>query len=247
MLRRILATSVAVGLAGCVPASRSSPEAEVRAVIEQRLEAFTHDGKAYREVLKRTEERDYFATDEAGGFRDSPDDGSDFTPALLHARPSASLEDLRTHRYGESLVASYRTRVRLTFNGEPCVKAFRVTEVFHRTGGRWRSVARHEGVEPGRPTWRADIDPRVLDELAGEYRLLPGVTYRFEHRNGRLFWGPGGEVELIPESVSTFATDGAMDYRVLFLRDGADKVVAARIREYAGVEYNALRVAPSAR
>jgi hypothetical protein len=47
----------------------------------------------------------------------------------------------------------------------------------------------------------------------------------------------------MPETGSTFVLRGSL-YRVLFVRDEEGAVTHLRLREFPGVEYNAIRVEP---
>jgi hypothetical protein len=50
-----------------------------------------------------------------------------------------------------------------------------------------------------------------------------------------------GERELMPETDTTFVLKGGL-YRVLFARNEKGGVTHLRIREFPGVEYNAIRL-----
>ena len=244
MIRPITAAVLAAVLVSAGPLAAEAPlDQQLKAIVQARVDAFGRDGEEYRRLLKATEEVDYAYTNEAGAFRDGPDDGSDWFPEILAAHPSAIAHSFSVQRYGDTAVAAYALDARLTFNGETILKPFRVTEVFHRSGGKWRSVARHESVRPMRPNWRTEVGAEVLDDYVGAYSLLPAVDYQITLKDGRLYWGaPDQGVELHPESEATFATgEEGMGYRMIFLREGDGRVRGVRIREFSGTEYTAVR------
>ena len=245
MFRPVAAAVLAAFLVSAQPLEAAAPlEQQLKAIVQARVDAFGKgDGEAYRRLLRQTEEADYAYTNEAGQFRDAPDDGSDWAPDLIAAHPSGIVHSLQVQRYGDTAVATYALDARLTFNRETILKPFRVTEVFHRSGGKWRSVARHESVRPLRPNWRAEVAEDVLDDYVGTYVLLPTVDYEITLKDGRLYWGaPEQGVELHPESDATFATgEEGMGYRMIFLRESDGRVRGVRIREFSGTEYTAVR------
>lgn len=247
MHRTLAAAVAAAAFLIAQPGAAGAPEPPLdqalKTLIQSRVDAFAANGDEYRRLLRETEEADYAYTNEVGVFRDSADDGSDWFPELMQAHPRGVVHSLDLQRYGDTAVATYTLDLQLTFNRETMVKRFQVTEVFHRSGGAWRSVARHESVAPGPPHWRADIDTAVYDEYVGAYELLPGVDYKITRRDDRLFWGEGDSaVELTPESSATFATGPeGMGYRMIFLRGDENRVYGVRIREFTGVEYTAMR------
>jgi hypothetical protein len=246
MQRTLAAALLAAVFTSAQPASaRPEPPLDqaLKAMIQARVDAFAGDGETYRRLLRETEEADYAYTNEVGVFRDSADDGSDWFPGLMQARPRGVVHSLDLQRYGDTAVANYTLDLQLTFNRETMVKRFQVTEVFHRSGRKWRSVARHESVAPGPPHWAAAIDTAVYDDYVGRYELLPGVDYAITRRDDRLYWGEGEDAVLLtPESSATFATGPeGMGYRMIFLRGEGERVYGVRIREFSGVEYTAVR------
>lgn len=251
MLRNLCLAALSAAVLAATPArAEAPPEAPapvveaVRAMVEGRLAASAGpSAEAYKALLTRTEEPAYSTVDEAGRLVERPDDGADHIPIADELKFRGRVEDLRVRLYGETAVATYRVVIELEFNGEPCTKVFRTTEVFHRSGGVWRSVARQDTVAPGRPVYRATIEPATLDAFVGDYRLSPSVTYQVRRRGDRLYFGAGEDaVELVPESATTFVFDDDSDYRVIFKRDAAGKVTAFRMREFTGVEYDAVRI-----
>lgn len=230
---------VTLGVAAPAFPALAAPADVFQHIVEQRLARMIANARAMKATPRPDAGPGYIAVGEDGAVSARPDDGSDFFVAASEAALAARVEDMRARLHGDTAVVVYRVELSLRFNGETCLKPFRVTEVFQRTRRGWRSIAEQQTAIPGRPTYVARIDPRRLDDYAGAYRLLPSVAYSFTRKGERLFWG---DTELFPESDSTFATADAADYRLLFLRDPDGRVTGVRIRELSGVEYTATRV-----
>lgn len=235
-----IATVAAPGHAADLPGEApAATRAAFQQLIEQRTARMIANGKAGRKTDRSDADAAYVAVGEDGGVKTKPDDGSDFLFGADEAKLASKVEDLHVQLHGDTAVVVYRLDLSLEFNGEPCLKPFRVTEVFRKAGSGWRVIAYQETVIPGRPSYVAKIDPKLLDDYAGSYRILPSIAYSINRKGDRLFWD---DTELFAESDSTFATEGAADYRLLFLRDHDGRVTGMRIRELSGVEYTAVRV-----
>ena len=87
------------------------------------------------------------------------------------------------------------------------------------------------------------IDPRVLEEYAGDYELAPGVAIAFRCRDGKLFTqGPGQpEVEIYPRSQTEFflkVVEGSVQFvhdstgivSRIIIRQGGREISANKIR-----------------
>lgn len=76
------------------------------------------------------------------------------------------------------------------------------------------------------------IDPKLLDQYAGEYELAPGVTVKFFREGDRFFSQGTGEpaFENFAESETTFFLKVA-DGKVEFVRDEAGKVTGFVLRQ----------------
>ena len=137
-------------------------------------------------------------------------------------------------------------------NGEPVVKTFNATEVLAKRDGRWQSVMHTETVMPGEIV-AAKINPKMLDDYVGRYRLTPTIFYSVRREGDKLLW-ESDHSELVPESETTFlkkngAADGRANRdperlvsRMIFVRDDQGHVTHIRIREYPGVEYSATKI-----
>jgi pimeloyl-ACP methyl ester carboxylesterase len=159
------------------------------------------------------------------------------------AELTLSVDDVAVYLHGEVAIVQYLLESRMVFNQEAVLKRWRNTEVFRRSG-EWQTVAYHETVIPG-VIVPARIDPGIYDDYVGHYRLFTDHAYTVS-RDGdslRIGFPDGTATELMPETESTFVLRGSL-YRVLFVRDDAGKVTHLRLREFPGVEYNAIRVDP---
>jgi CubicO group peptidase (beta-lactamase class C family) len=76
------------------------------------------------------------------------------------------------------------------------------------------------------------VDPKILEEYAGDYELAPGVAISFINRDGRLFTqGPGQpEMEVFPRSETEFFLK-VVEGSVQFVRDSAGTVSGILIRQ----------------
>jgi subtilisin family serine protease len=168
-----------------------------------------------------------------------------FIPRLPpEAQFTRKVDEVAVYLHGEVAVVQYLLESRMVFNHEPVLKRFRNTEVFRRRSGEWQTVAYHETVIPG-VIVPARIDPGTYDDYVGHYRLFTGYVYTVSRDVDRLmFRSPAaGAAELMPETGSTFVLRGSL-YRVLFVRDEEGAVTHLRLREFPGVEYNAIRIDP---
>jgi hypothetical protein len=167
----------------------------------------------------------------------------DFIPRLPpEAEFTRKVHDVAVYLHGEVAVVQYLRESRMVFNQEAVLKQLRCTEVFRRRSGEWQTVAYHETVIPG-VIVPARIDPGIYDDYVGQYRLFADYAYPVSRDGDRLmFRSPAaGPTELMPETESTFVLRGSL-YRVLFVRDGDGAVTQLRLREFPGLEYNAIRV-----
>jgi pimeloyl-ACP methyl ester carboxylesterase len=157
---------------------------------------------------------------------------------------TVSVDDVAVDLHGEVAIVHYMLESRMVFNQEAVLKRFRNTEVFRRRSGEWQTVAYHETVIPG-VIVPARIDPDIYDDFVGQYRLFTDYVYTVS-RDGdslRIGFPDGAATELMPETGSTFVLRGSL-YRVLFVRDEEGEVTHLRLREFPGVEYNAIRIEP---
>jgi hypothetical protein len=132
----------------------------------------------------------------------------------------------------------------MVFYQEASLKKRRCTEVFRRRSGEWQTVAYHETVIPG-VIVAARIDPGIYDDYVGRYRLFTDWDYTVSRAGASLRIGfpDGTTTELMPETGSTCVLRGSL-YRILFVRDDDGVVTHLRLREFPGVEYNAIRIEP---
>jgi CubicO group peptidase (beta-lactamase class C family) len=88
----------------------------------------------------------------------------------------------------------------------------------------------------------AVVDPKILEEYAGDYELAPGVALSFIHRGGRLFTqGPGQpEMEIYPRSETEFFLK-VVEGSVQFIRDSMG-VVNSIVIHQGGRDISAERI-----
>jgi pimeloyl-ACP methyl ester carboxylesterase len=160
------------------------------------------------------------------------------------AELTAHVDDVAVYLHGEVAIVHYLLENRMVFNQEAVLKRFRNTEVFRRRSGEWQTVTYHETVIPG-VIVPARIETGVYDDYVGRYRLFTDWDYTVSRAGDSLRIGfpDGTATELMPETESTFVLRGSL-YRVLFVRGEEGAVTHLRLREFPGVEYNAIRVDP---
>ncbi|MDQ6786297.1 MAG: DUF4440 domain-containing protein [Acidobacteriota bacterium] len=166
---------------------------------------------------------------------------------LAEVKYTQSMEDVRVEPHGDTVAVNYRLVTRLTISGEPVIKQFRCNQVFIKRDGRWQSILYAEVVIPGEP-FAAKIDTKVYEDYVGEYRLNSKRTYLITREGDKLFFTrilflkPEIKVELVPESETTFAQNGGNYYRISFVRNDKRQVTHLRMKEFSGVEYNAIKI-----
>jgi pimeloyl-ACP methyl ester carboxylesterase len=220
---------------------------EFRQLLQDRFDGTRPD---WTELMERTTGDTLVMVSERGGVRRLT--RAEVTAALPgfiprlppEAQFTRKVDDVAVYLHGEVAVVQYLLEDRMVFNQEAVLKQRRCTEVFRRRSGEWQTVAYHETVIPG-VIVPARIDPGIYDDYVGQYRLFTGYVYTVSRDGDRLmFRSPAaGAAELMPETGSTFVLRGSL-YRVLFVRDEEGAVTHLRLREFPGVEYNAIRVEP---
>jgi hypothetical protein len=220
---------------------------EFRQLLQDRFDGTRPD---WMELLERTTGDTLVVVGEGGGVRRlTKAEVLARLPGFIPQTPpevglTRTVDDVAVHLHGEVAVVQYLLEDRMVFNQEAVLKQRRCTEVFRRRSGEWQTVAYHETVIPG-VIVPASIDPDIYDDYVGQYRLFTGYVYTVSRDGDRLmFRSPAaGAAELMPETGSTFVLRGSL-YRVLFVRDEEGEVTHLRLREFPGVEYNAIRVEP---
>lgn len=236
----------------------TSPKGESQTELEQYFKQLVEEMQNGRfsgdkAIAERTLADGYISTDEIGAngggkeriikSRTNPEVFKRLGAALAEAKYSQTIEDVRVEPHGETVAVNYRLVVHLVTNGEPVVKQFRCNEVFIKKDNRWQSILHTETVIPN-PPFTAKIDTKIYDDYAGEYRLHQTRSYTITREADKLFFqAPGLEkIELVPENETTFAQNGGNFYRVQFVRDAQGRVTHLRIKEFSGVEYNAIKI-----
>jgi hypothetical protein len=220
-----------------------------------------HKGPPTRAEIDSVLADDYFSIDEAGQTGTKREvlqkccsaEAAEFLNKLVvETQLKVDIKDVNVTIYGDTAVAHYRNEARLVLNGELVVKTFNATEVLAKRDGRWKSVMHTETVIPGEIV-AAKINPKMLDDYVGKYRLTPTIVYSVRREGDKLLW-ESDRSELVPESETTFLKkNGAADVRInqdperlvsrmIFVRDDQGHVTHIRIREYPGVEYSATKI-----
>jgi hypothetical protein len=228
-------------------APRAQLDEEFRQLLQDRFDGTRPD---WTGLMERTTGDTVVMVSERGGVRRlTKAEVMAALPGFLPQMPpevglTRTVDDVAVQLHGEVAVVQYVLESRMVFNQEPVLKRFRNTEVFRRGSGAWQTVAYHETVIPG-VIVPARIDPDIYDDYVGQYRLFTDYAYTVSRAgDSLLFRSPAaGVMELMPETGSTFVLRGSL-YRVLFVRDEGGVVTHLRLREFPGVEYNALRMDP---
>lgn len=242
---------------GQIADSKTSSAAQVK--LEQEFKQLVEEmqnGKISgdKAVAEQTLADGYISTDEIGAngggksqalkSRSNPEIFKRLRQSLDEAKYTQSIEDVRVEPHNDTIAVNYRLVIHLVTNGEQVVKQFRCNEVFVKKDDRWQSILHTETVIPNAP-FAAKSNPKVYDDYTGEYRLHRARSYTIT-RGGAdklFFQAPGLEkIELVPENETTFAQNGGNFYRVQFVRDDKGKVTHLRIKEFSGVEYNAIKI-----
>jgi pimeloyl-ACP methyl ester carboxylesterase len=228
--------------------ARAHLDEEFRQLLQDRFDGTRLD---WTEFMERTTGDTLIMVSESGTVRQFPK--AEVMAALPgfvrqalpeEAELTVSVDDVAVYLHGEVAIVQYLLESRMVFNQEAVLKRWRNTEVFRRRSAEWQTVAYHETVIPG-VIVPARIDPGIYDDYVGHYRLFTDWDYTVS-RDGdilRMGFPDGAATELMPETGSTFVLRGSL-YRVLFVRDEEGSVTHLRLREFPGVEYNAIRVEP---
>ncbi len=202
-----------------------------------------------RQFVERTTPDDRVTIDESGTVRHRSRAEALASLAKPKAPPMPaemnfhqSIEDVEVQKYAEVAIVHYRLDIHMVLNREAVLKQLRCTEVFHRKGRAWQSVSRQVTVIPGEIV-AAQIDPRLYEEYVGKYQLFPGYVYTVTRNGDKLMFNSKavGDRELMPETPTSFVEKGLL-YRIIFSRDNNGEITSLRLREFPGVEYNAIRI-----
>lgn len=226
------------------------PEQEFKQIIQEMRNGGINGDKAEAE---RDLADGYISTHENGSngggkpqaIKSRSDKGATkaFLQLLVESKFTQTIEDVRVEPHGDTTVVNYRYVTHLILGGEPVVKQSRCNEVFIKRDERWQSILHTETVIPNEP-FAAKIDTKVYGDYAGEYRLLSTRSYTILREGDKLFFqATGGQkVELVPENENTFVQKSGLFYRIIFVRDDNGKITHLRLREFPGVEYNAIKI-----
>jgi ketosteroid isomerase-like protein len=151
-----------------------------------------------------------------------------------------TFKDFQTRSFGEVTIATYLLVARGEQNGVTTLRRWRKSDTYRRVGGDWTMIHAVEIIIPTRQI--AKIDPKVLNDYAGLYRLKPGVELKVWRDGDKLMMQATGQVagETLPAGNDVFFDDGEPgEYR--FVRDPSRKVVAV-VYSNEGVELRLERV-----
>ena len=151
-------------------------------------------------------------------------------------------KDFETHAFGDIVVVAYMSLASSKKDGVTNVRRWRKADTYRRSGDAWKMIQAVEIVVPMRLA--AKIDPRVLDDYVGTYRLKAGVELRVWREGEQLMMQATGQDAgpTFPAGNDVFFDDGEHgEYR--FVRDGSRKVIAV-VYVNEGLELRLERVAP---
>jgi ketosteroid isomerase-like protein len=151
-----------------------------------------------------------------------------------------TFKDFQTRAFGEVAIATYLMIARGEQNGATTLRRWRKSDTYRRVGQDWKMIQAVEIIVPTRGI--AKIDPRVLNDYVGTYRLKAGVELKVWREGDKLMMQATGQAsgEALAAGNDVFFDDGEPgDYR--FVRDGARKVIAV-VYSNEGVELRLERV-----
>lgn len=134
--------------------------------------------------------------------------------AAAAPRITLSTEDTRVRFYGNTAI----TTGRFIEKGPSFSLQSRYTDIYVKQNGRWRIAASHLSRLPEERRAQ-QIDPRLYDLYAGQYRMPAGALVVVSREGNRLMIEPPGQpkAELTAESETQFFIQGA-DIRVEFTK-----------------------------
>jgi ketosteroid isomerase-like protein len=151
-----------------------------------------------------------------------------------------TFKDFQTRAFGDVVIATYLMIARGEQNGATTLRRWRKSDTYRRSGKDWKMIQAVEIIVPTREI--AKVDPKVLNDYVGTYRLKAGVELKVWREGDKLMMQATGQAsgETLPAGNDVFFDDGEPgEYR--FVRDAARKVVAV-IYSNEGVELRLERV-----
>jgi ketosteroid isomerase-like protein len=137
-----------------------------------------------------------------------------------------TLDSVRTHRYGQTLIADYIRRDRWPLGNTSFMVSWRAVAVFASADNAWRLV--HHSLswlaQPVRPT---AIDSAALQAFVGRYRIAPDYVDNVHWESGHLVATASGQSQgarLVPVSETAFSPDG-IGAMLVFERNAQGRVV----------------------
>lgn len=140
---RVVGLALALVLNGLHPAGsvQTPTDAEAIAAIEQQLaSAWVHrDQETITSILAP----DWSVTDAAGRVLTKEEVIRASFVAMEHRVDTMVIDDVKVRTFGDTAVATGRTRATGTSGGRSGSAVLRFTDVFVRRAGRWQAVASH--------------------------------------------------------------------------------------------------------
>jgi ketosteroid isomerase-like protein len=151
-----------------------------------------------------------------------------------------TFKDFQTRAFGDVVIATYLMIARGEQNGAATHRRWRKSDTFRRVGQDWKMIQAVEIIVPMREI--AKIDPKVLNDYVGTYRLKADVELKVWREGDKLMMQATAQApgETLPAGNDVFFDDGEPgEYR--FVRDGSRKVIAV-VYSNEGVELRLDRV-----
>jgi ketosteroid isomerase-like protein len=151
-----------------------------------------------------------------------------------------TFKDFQTRAFGDVVIATYLMIARGEQNGATTLRRWRKSDTYRRVGQDWKMIQAVEIIVPTREI--AKIDPKLLNDYVGTYRLKAGVELKVWREGDKLMMQATGQAsgETLPAGGDVFFDDGEPgEYR--FVRDDSRKVIAV-VYSNEGVELRLERV-----
>jgi hypothetical protein len=154
----------------------------------------------------------------------------------IAARPSSlkawfgEITGLELRVSGGTAVARYRVTEYTELAGQRIAAPQWRVECYERREGKWLLIGGIDSPIPVDPP-TARVDPKVYDELVGQYEYGPGVVDSVTREGDRLMVQPAGQAreELFAQDEATYYGKGQA-WRMIFVRDEKGRVTSVRFR-----------------
>lgn len=222
MKRVFITAMIILAASSFVAAQNTTPsqiEQELRQAHQQMIDAYNDADKAAAERLVAD---DYI-------FIGSDGRGSGKANMISHLpkqkgqfKRTETLTDVQVRDFGDVALLSYVSDRVTQFGEQKLSDHSRGMELYRRRNGQWQLVATQATAIPElKDPPIAKIDPKLLDEYAGQYEVAPGAIITVTRQGDKMFIN---EEEWLPENETTFFSKGR-DARTAFVRDVKGKVI----------------------